>query len=934
MEHRQANATSIMKEVFKEEYKKIAKYGAIIPEDEEEDILVAREEVYVELAVKGREKKERNSFINNCSREFQLHRLHSLSNTFEVNTMLNNKNKSVIIDGIAGIGKTFLIENLVYKWAMGEIWNGIDGMPLIDYLFPFFCRDINALENVENLTYSELLIKTFPWFFRNVSFGEMDSPGKTVLIIVDGFDELLDLKDIRSPKTKLGHAMRELLDPKSFSTPYFIVAGRPSSCKYAAKFLRSSLNIEVMGFSPKSICNFIKNYAEKEHAHYDYIYKKINETDSLKALASVPVFLWIMCCVLREDSCIEIPKTSTDLYTLLFAVYLRDHAETSKGRLNDLEIKKIFHSDDVKKMIGILSEMSYDTLCKGEVVFTELEERKEALKACTQSGMIIKCGGGDFGDVKYQFRHLTIQEYLAAVHAVYKNISVEDLLSNEKLFGMIPLYFGLKGAFEKDSLSHKVVKLFVKHLILDPNIIEQTVVSPSIISLVKSRLRPDIFELDKMLLAALYEYRNPLKEKELKELLSYSPSEVIVDGYLSHEVKYAIHYILLLKDTSKWPLKNLTFKNSNLSPSNYIELTDPFVKSGNVTVIEDTQTREMKDNQIASFAQIIPYIQKVKLKIKKLESANGAKVISSNIISNKDKLRLQEFLFEHDPQINGVVSNQFLKNLSLCLPYIKHVCLQVTMRCSSSSAEAISSSILASKKDLKLKSFTVETDTTDGLSEIPVDFLTSLSPCLPFITSVIFSAGEFSSASVATSISDSIFKMLHLGDITLASLNIKCHNKLDEKKVISQEFLSKLSPCVPYLEKLRLSAVTFHGGATQIADEINNASIYNRLRLKKLHLEYLQSTFEENENEFLFLQEVAPCFHCLEVVQLDVNKFTNVNVVKVIYQSLQSVNYSNVEEDLLSLHVNCKEMSEEVKNKLELCEPFLKQLIINGVKSY
>ena len=675
MEHRLANATSTMKEVFKERYKRCAKYGAIIPEDEEDDVLVAREEVYVELAVKGREKKEKNYFINNCSREFQLHRLHSLSNTFEVNAMLND-DRSVIIDGIAGIGKTFLIENLVYKWTLGQIWNGKNGMPLIDYLFPFFYRDINALENVENLTYRQLLIKTFPWFFKIVPFDEIDRSGKTVLIIVDGFDELLALKDIRSyrPKTKLGHAMRELLNLKIFPTRYFIVAGRPSSCKDAAKCLGSSLNIEVMGFSPKSICNFITKYAEKEHAHCDYIYNKINETDSLKALASVPVFLWIMCCVLREDSCIEIPKMSTDLYTLLLAVYLRDHAETSEGRLNHLKIKKIFNSDDVKKMIGILSEMSFHTLCKGEVVFTELEERKEALKACTQSGMIIKCGGGDFGDVKYQFRHLTIQEYLAAVHAVYKNISVEDLLSNEKLFGMIPLYFGLKGAFEKDSLSHKVVKLFVKHLILDANIIEQTVVSPSIISLVKSRLKPDIFELDKMLLASLYEYKNPLNEKELKELLSYSPSEVIVDGYLSHEVEYAIHYILLLKDTSKWPLKNLTFKNSNLSLSNYIELTDPFVKSENVTIIEDTQTREMKDNQIASFAQIIPYIQKVKLKIKKLESANGAKVISSNIISNKDELHLQEFFFEHDPQINGVVSDQFLKNLSF-LSSVHKTCL-------------------------------------------------------------------------------------------------------------------------------------------------------------------------------------------------------------------------------------------------------------------
>ena len=79
------------------------------------------------------------------------------------------------------------------------------------------------------------------------------------------------------------------------------------------------------------------------------------------------------------------------------------------------------------------------------------------------SGLITKIEGGDFDEASYQFTHLSLHEFLAAIHMFYHYdlpIHFVELLEDRKLRYVVPFLAGLEGGKLKNSNSDKVVQLY------------------------------------------------------------------------------------------------------------------------------------------------------------------------------------------------------------------------------------------------------------------------------------------------------------------------------------------------------------------------------------------------------------------------------------------------------------------------------------------
>ncbi|XP_032872006.1 NACHT, LRR and PYD domains-containing protein 12-like [Amblyraja radiata] len=99
---------------------------------------------------------------------------------------------SASVAGVAGIGKTTMVQKIVHDWAMGKIY------PHFQFVFSFKFRDLNTIK--DRVTMRELILDQYP-YFRNM-LGEVWKNPEGLLFIFDGLDEFkdrIDFTDNRVP---------------------------------------------------------------------------------------------------------------------------------------------------------------------------------------------------------------------------------------------------------------------------------------------------------------------------------------------------------------------------------------------------------------------------------------------------------------------------------------------------------------------------------------------------------------------------------------------------------------------------------------------------------------------------------------------------------------------------------------------------------------
>ena len=194
---------------------------------------MSREKAYVELAII--EAKQIDEAWCTGDRDYHMKTTHFQKKTIKLKDILSRIDDFVVVRGIAGIGKTSMVDSYVIKWAKQEILNGETNSHQIDFLFKLTCRKNDTFSNVS--TAEEILRCEYEKVLKGVECEDLQDISHRILILVDGADELKSFHEISDPKIRelpgIIKTVYDLIDNRSkFLTGHkTMISARPGACQ-------------------------------------------------------------------------------------------------------------------------------------------------------------------------------------------------------------------------------------------------------------------------------------------------------------------------------------------------------------------------------------------------------------------------------------------------------------------------------------------------------------------------------------------------------------------------------------------------------------------------------------------------------------------------------------------------------------------------------
>ncbi|XP_072356571.1 NACHT, LRR and PYD domains-containing protein 3-like [Scyliorhinus torazame] len=319
---------------------------------------------------------------------------------------------SAAVSGVPGIGKTTMVQKIVYDWATGKIY------PNFQFFFSFKFRDLNSINCRINLR--NLILDQYP-YFGNV-LGELWKNPVGLLFIFDGLDEFndrIDFADTRrdtEPQSmctdpewwcEVSDIVYSLIQHKLLPGCSVLVTSRPTALHLLQK-AEISIWAEILGFVGDERKEYFNKFFE-DRAVAEAVFKHVEENEILYTMCYNPSYCWILGLSLgpfftqRDRKQQQVPKTTTQLYSYYIYNILKNHS------------REIENPRDVFLKLG---EMAFTGVSEKKIVFRNEDLIKYNLQPSQfLSGFLMELLERDDSvqSVVYTFPHLTIQEFVAAL---------------------------------------------------------------------------------------------------------------------------------------------------------------------------------------------------------------------------------------------------------------------------------------------------------------------------------------------------------------------------------------------------------------------------------------------------------------------------------------------------------------------------------------
>ncbi|KAM4598318.1 NACHT, LRR and PYD domains-containing protein 3-like [Polymixia lowei] len=358
--------------------------------------------------------------------------------------------RTVLTNGIAGIGKTFLVYKFILDWAEGTSNQDVH------LIFPFIFRQLNLLKG-KRFCLTELIHECISEtidikeedlnnIFTMLQTGNSnyDKSDFKLLFVLDGLDESRLQLDFTGKEecsvditksTSVDMLLTSLIKGKLLPSARIWITTRPAAANQIPLECVDMVT-EVRGFTdPQKEEYFRKRFRDETLA--SRIISHIKTSQSLHIMCHIPVFCWITATVLedvlRTDERGEMPKTLTEMYIHFLVVQSKQGNVKYHGRAGT----DPHWNTESKKMIICLGKLAFEQLEKGNLIFYEadLDECGFDIRAASvYSGVftqIFKEERGLYKDKVFCFVHLSIQEFLAAVYVFLSFINTSVNLLTE-----------------------------------------------------------------------------------------------------------------------------------------------------------------------------------------------------------------------------------------------------------------------------------------------------------------------------------------------------------------------------------------------------------------------------------------------------------------------------------------------------------------------
>ena len=322
----------------------------------------------------------------------------------------------ILMDGAPGVGKSTLSRKVCKDWASGEF---LQQYHLV-ILLPLRQARIREATSVEGLIAAD-----DPDLKHQIVQHIRRTSGEHVLLIMDGYDEL-SYEDRTQNSLFL-----DIIQGHQFPNSSVLVTSRPYASDYLQQLPSVNRHVEVLGFTEKQMEDCImKNIPDKAKA--TELLQALKERQDIASLCYIPLNCAIVLYVYKMEQC-TLPHSLTKLYEIFILNAVKRHAKIIGE--NDPKIIKRLHTlatlpEPLQKQLSALSKLAYDGLVTDKMVFDINDLETALFPDCSiyfdtdihllglMTAFNLFTSTGE--EVRYQFLHLTIQEFLAAKWAASK----------------------------------------------------------------------------------------------------------------------------------------------------------------------------------------------------------------------------------------------------------------------------------------------------------------------------------------------------------------------------------------------------------------------------------------------------------------------------------------------------------------------------------
>ncbi|XP_036942733.1 protein NLRC3-like [Acanthopagrus latus] len=561
--------------------------------------------------------------------------------------------KRVMTQGVAGIGKTVLTQKFTLDWAEDKANQGIQ------FTFPFTFRELNVLKE-KKFSLVELV---HHFFTETKEAGICRFEEFQVVFIFDGLDECrlpLDfhnteiLTDV-TESTSVDVLLTNLIRGKLLPSAHLWITTRPAAANQIPPECVDMVT-EVRGFTdPQKEEYFRKRFRDEEQA--SRIISHIKKSRSLHIMCHIPVFCWITATVLEDmfktKEGGELPKTLTQMYIHFLVV----QAKVMNVKFGGGAMRDSHWTPESRMMIESLGKLAFDQLQKGNLIFYESDLTDFGINitaAAVYSGVftqIFKEESGLYQDKVFCFVHLSVQEFLAAlhVHLTFINSGV-NLLAEELTTSQWSIFLKTKSQlthFHQSAVNKALqspsghLDLFLRFLLglseqtsqnLLRGLLTETKTNQETVLYIKKKINENLSPERSI---NLFHCLNELNDGSLvEEIQQYLSSGSLSTGNLSPAQWSALVFILL---SSEKDLDVFDLKKYSASEEALLKLL-PVVKASKKALLTSCYISERSCEALSSvLSSLSSNLRKLDLSNNKLQDS-GVKLLSLGLKSPNCKL--------------------------------------------------------------------------------------------------------------------------------------------------------------------------------------------------------------------------------------------------------------------------------------------------------
>ena len=340
--------------------------------------------------------------------------------------------RSILVEGSPGVGKSVLLKHIAYLWAQGELLTNTD------FLFLLHLRD----PSVQQMHSLDALVRHFYQYDKQASLVTscvVQDGGKSVTILLDGYDEL-------PVNLRQNSFIADLLQRRVLPACSIVVSSRP----HASTHLRDNIScqVEILGFSEKDQQHFIEHSLKDQPHKISELKQFLKCHSTISNLCFIPFNMTILLFLYKDKEERPLPTNSTGLYNLFICLTICRHLRVKCKVTLDEEVEHLNKfPQPYSDIINQLSTFAFKALGNNQLVFTLAEIKKECPdidKAINGFGLlqVVEYAGRTSNCLSFNFIHLSIQEFLAAHHVTTLPPS-KELSILQKNFWNNPVYFNM-----------------------------------------------------------------------------------------------------------------------------------------------------------------------------------------------------------------------------------------------------------------------------------------------------------------------------------------------------------------------------------------------------------------------------------------------------------------------------------------------------------